>query len=180
MAGDEGRTYQNDAKIKQVEWRRMHNPNNRQQVANFIIAIIVFNLVIISAGYIIGYGYSDDFAVILGWTVALSYGGLLLTILLMKEFVRRPRTVEIFGSGIMLTSRLGSERFVPWDGIRYLAIDYRTEEEWHGKIYHDAKLKMFDGSVVFVTHEIGMAVRKAYETATGRSIPQIKWGSPEP
>jgi hypothetical protein len=176
VAGDEGRTYQNGAKIKQVEWGKMHNPNNRRQVVNFIILIVGFCLISIFAGYVFGYGTGDDFSIIVGWILAISYGGLLLAILIRKEFIQRPRYVELIGTGVMLTSRLGSQRFVPWDNIRHLAIDFATPERWHGQIYHDAKIKLFDGSEILVIHDIAMAVKKAYETATGRSMPHIKWG----
>jgi hypothetical protein len=158
----------------------MHNPNNKQQVAGLLLLIIGSFLIGIIVGYVFGYGSNDQFPIILGWIMAILWCAFLVETLIEKELIKRPRFVELLSSGIMLTSRLGSERFVPWEGIRYVAIDHRPEEEWHGKIYHDAKLKMFNGSVVFVTQDIGMAVKKAYEKATGRSMPQIHWGSHEP
>jgi hypothetical protein len=144
-------------------------------VVNFIILIVGFCLISIFAGYVFGYGTGDDFSIMVGWVLAISYGGLLLAILIRKEFIQRPRSVELIDPGVMLMSRLGSQRFVPWDNIRYLAIDFTTPEKWHGQIYHDAKIKLFNGSEILVIHEIAMAVKKRYETVTGRSISQIKW-----
>lgn len=161
----------NEQKVTTRAFETWTNRHNKQFIYGIIIiAVVEFSFFSVIAVILGVYGGHFSYGKYVSFSIAILITSLLLLALLLKEFILRPRTIEIQPNGILLISQWGRRRFVPWNWIKSISLS-ATTERWNQESYREAKIFTAESTFWVMTYrEIAESIIDAHKEATGYDI----------
>ncbi len=147
---------------------RLCNPCNRQQALFLgLSAIGEFSIIFLFAAAV---SEGRPFVIWLGLAVALAASGISVAALMTREFIQRPRMLELSPDGIRAFSRWGSSRLIPWNNLERVEVSVTTERLF-GRTYRDAKVTTSKSKFCMMTdYHNALAIKEDYEMVTRKTL----------
>ena len=145
------------------------NPHNKEFIRNLLImAIVLFSFFLFLAVVFALYGGHFDYGFYIWLFIAIFISSLLLLGIIVREYIQRPKYIEIQPSGILTTSQWGSKRFIPWNWMKYV---FTYSYSGNPKLYYsqrEAFLFTLDASIsLLICLDVVKRIILAYKGMTG-------------